>query len=66
MNTDLHREKMDEFRQDMLVEQRMKDYDYFVDFVLNKYGGTLEALVNECKMHGHNYREIVDALLDAQ
>ena len=60
---DLRREKLEEMRQDMLVEQRMiDDWDYALDVVSGKYGlqeaiQVLRDSVGELQQLGYDVTE---------
>ena len=42
---DLKQEKLDEMRQDMLIEQKLRtDYDYCLDMAMEKFGVTEETI----------------------
>ena len=48
----LHQEKLDEMRQDMLIEIKMRnDDDYFYDYIVDRYQQEIKDFVWCCRMY---------------
>lgn len=59
----LHQEKMEELRNDLLLEYKLRDdYDYFIDLMISRYGDTILAIKAECEMYGHDFNDVIKIL----
>lgn len=59
---DLRQEKMDEFRQDMKIENKMRDdFDYFLEnsYSYGEFVKHLEKMKNLCNLFGHDIDEVL-------
>jgi len=54
----LRQEKMDEMREDMLIEIKLRnDDDYFYATIEDKYSEVLQQFANECKLYDRDADE---------